>query len=92
MPADGAEVTEIDVLALSRRKIGAIATPRVPRPSLPPPPPAPGYRFVERRDGEHHTLFRYRSARPALVLPDRLGSSRIDTVSPEVLFQPSHTG
>jgi 4-amino-4-deoxy-L-arabinose transferase-like glycosyltransferase len=82
-----ARVNEIDVLALRRRPLGAIATPRLPPATAPPAPPAPGFRLIERRDQEYFRLFRYRSARGVRVQIGDLERMTVDRVEPVILVQ-----
>jgi mannosyltransferase len=85
--AGGAWVSEIDVLALRRRPLGAIATPRLPRLSAVPGPPAPGYRLVERRDAEYFKLLRYRASRPQYARIGALEAAAVDRVDAVVFVQ-----
>ena len=88
MPQEGRAVAEIVVLGGARRELGSADEPRTPRPNSPPPAPAPGFRLVERYEGDRFTFFRYRFARAVVTRPDELARSRIDEIDSVVLFQP----
>jgi predicted membrane-bound mannosyltransferase len=83
----GAWVSEIDVLALRRRPLGAIATPRLPPATASPTPPRREYRLVERRRTKYFILFRYRAAHSSRVQLGELRGMAVDTTRPAVLVQ-----
>jgi mannosyltransferase len=84
----GARVSEIDVVGLPPlfRRVGV--TPSPPRPAADPPAP-PGFRRVERREGEYFTVLRYRASRALPVDRAELSRMRLGDAAPSIIFHPS---
>jgi mannosyltransferase len=78
LPAAGASLIEVDVLALRRRPLGAMATPQLPPATASPPPPRPGFRLIERRDEDYFRVFRYRANRPLWVSFAEVARMKVD--------------
>jgi hypothetical protein len=90
LPAAGASLSEVDVLALRRRPLGAMAPPQLPAATVAPPSPRPGFRLIERRDEYYFKLFRYRAPRPLRVSFGRVARMKLDhDVKPVTLMQPA---
>jgi hypothetical protein len=83
-------VAEVDVLALPRRKLGAIANPELPSLDVLPGPPAPGYELVDSRRTDDFLLLRYRAPAPRRLSEDLLAASAADPGGePLVLVEPA---
>lgn len=90
-----ARVAEIDVLALRRRELGEVATPRLPDVTDPAAFAPTGYRLVEQREDDYFLLFRYRSSKPRTLNHEQLASSAVDRgeeANPLVLVEPAGSG
>jgi len=88
LEAGRALVGEIDVLALPRRRLGAIANPELPDLERPVRPPAPGYELVDSRRTGEFLLLRYRAPTPRWLSHDQLASAAADPgVQPVVLVE-----
>lgn len=81
-------VSEIDVLALRRSPLGAVATPRLPPATRTPTPPGSGFRLIERRQDPYFRLFRYRASHSLHVPTGALKRMAADTVKPVIVLQP----
>jgi hypothetical protein len=84
MPAAGAPVSEVVIVAPRVPKLGGAS---VARPRVPPVLPAP-FRVVERRYAQTFTMVRYRAPRPTVVAPAVLERVALPIVgAPTVLLQ-----
>lgn len=85
LPATGAEVAEIDVVAIPPRPAGSGSAPP-PRPGAPPPLPA-GFAPAGQVLGARFTVVRYRAATPQLVQPGELGGLGLEPGAVAILLQ-----
>lgn len=77
MPAEGAAVREIDLVALPLRHRTQSRPGEPPRPEN-HPPPAPGFELVDERFDDTFTLLRYTSPQPVTVTPADLVTKHIE--------------
>ena len=77
MPATGAAVREVDLVAFPRRHRTQSRPGPPPRPED-HPPPVPGFEHAETRFEETFTLIRYTASDPIAVTPDQLVAGHID--------------
>jgi mannosyltransferase len=79
-------VKEIDVVALAQRSGAFSGAKPPPRPAT-HPPPAVGFKLVERRVTPTYTLFRFRSATPGVIPLPALYFNRLDGRPPAGLYE-----
>jgi mannosyltransferase len=85
----GARVGEVALVGIATTQGRPGGDRRVPRPTA-VRPPAPGFRFVERRQGATFTVIRFRAGRPVEVTPRDLWQSGLGRgPRPTVLLQPA---
>ena len=77
MPAEGAAVRQVDIVALPQRRRTQSRPGKPPRPEA-HPPPAPGFELVDERFEETYTLLRYTAPEPVTVTPEGLIAAGID--------------
>jgi hypothetical protein len=83
-----ARVSEIDLLALPRRGLGALANPELPDVPARPPAPAPGFKLVEMEHEQYFVLLTYVSGKSRRVDHRELEAAALDPDSdPVVLTQ-----
>jgi 4-amino-4-deoxy-L-arabinose transferase-like glycosyltransferase len=82
----GVVVREVDLAALPVRGAGLTSAASPPR-TVPPSPPAPGMKLVERKFTDTYTLLRYRSPTPVPVSLGTLFAFRLDPRAASVMYQ-----
>jgi mannosyltransferase len=80
-------VKEVDLTALAVRSGTFSGAKPPPQPAPDRPPPAPGFRLVERRVTRTYTLLRYRSPTAVLIPLPALYFNRLDSRQPAGLYQ-----
>jgi hypothetical protein len=84
LPPAGAQVSEIDAVAVAQRVAGQTRS----APPVPPATPPPGFREVARHQGPTYTVVRYRAAAPVAITPVMVAPVALPPASHDYVLQP----